>query len=51
MSLQIQARNIKCAGCVANIQNGLAELEGIECVDVETPSGTVTIEGSGDVAF
>ena len=45
-SLQLHAQNIKCAGCVANIKNGLAELAGIDSVEVDIPSGNVSIEGS-----
>lgn len=45
-SLQLQAQNIKCAGCAANIKNGLGELNGIDSVEVEIDTGTVTIEGS-----
>lgn len=44
-ALQLQAQNIKCAGCAANIQNGLKTLAGINSVKVDIASGTITIEG------
>lgn len=45
-SQQLYAQNIKCAGCVANIKNGLSELAGVEAVEVDIASGRVSIEGS-----
>lgn len=45
-SLQLQAQNIKCAGCAANIQNGLTSLAGVEAVEVDVASGNVHIEGN-----
>jgi copper chaperone CopZ len=42
---EIQASNIKCGGCVSNIQNGLQDLDGITAVNVDIPSNRVTIEG------
>ena len=45
-SLQLQAQNIKCAGCATNIKNGLVDIAGIDSVEVDIPSGTVRIEGS-----
>ena len=44
-SLQLQAQNIKCAGCAANIQNGLTALDGIDSVEVDIATGNVSIEG------
>lgn len=40
-----QVLNVKCAGCAANIKNGLAELSGVSGVDVSIDSGDVTVEG------
>lgn len=39
------ASNIKCAGCVTNIQQALGKLSGITQVDVDIPTGTVTVHG------
>ncbi|MFP3873009.1 MAG: heavy-metal-associated domain-containing protein [Thiohalophilus sp.] len=44
-TLQITARNIKCGGCVAAIENGLKTLPGINQVEVTIDSGLVRIEG------
>ena len=44
-SLEIQASNIKCNGCVNNVQNGLKELAEITAVQVDIPSNKVTVEG------
>jgi len=42
-----QVQNVKCGGCAANIQNGLAELNGIDKIDVDIESGHVTVSGEG----
>lgn len=38
--------NVKCGGCAANIQNGMAELNGVSKVDINIESGEVNIEGT-----
>ena len=40
-----QVQNVKCGGCVANIENGLAELGGVKHINVDIESGQVTVEG------
>lgn len=45
-SLQLHAQNIKCAGCAANIKNGLDALSGIDQIDVDITTGGVLIQGS-----
>lgn len=42
---KFQVQNVKCGGCVANIQSGLAELSGVSNVDVDIESGKVTVTG------
>lgn len=42
---EFQVQNVKCGGCASNIQNGLAELEGVEKVEVVIESGHVTVTG------
>ena len=44
-SLEIQASNIKCGGCVSSIENGLNELAGITAVNADVPSNKVTVKG------
>lgn len=43
----IKVLNVKCAGCVTNIQNGLAELSGVGGVEISIDSGEVTVKGEG----
>ena len=38
-------KNVKCGGCVSNIQTGLKEVEGVAEVDVVIDSGEVTVRG------
>lgn len=44
--IEIQASNIKCAGCVTSVENGLKTVDGIENVSVDIPSNIVSIEGT-----
>lgn len=44
-SEQFTVLNVKCAGCVANIKTGLAELTGVSDVNVSIESGKVTVSG------
>ena len=38
-------KNVKCGGCVSNIQTGLKELEGVTEVEVVIDNGQVTVRG------
>ena len=49
MKIQITAQNIKCGGCAAAITNGLLEDSRIEKVEVDVPTGLVTVEAEGDI--
>lgn len=44
-TMQIQAQNIKCGGCVVTIEKGLAELPGVSRVEAVVEGGQVTVEG------
>ena len=44
--LEIQSSKIKCGGCVANIEKGLADFAGITEVNVELESNVVTVKGN-----
>lgn len=37
--------NVKCGGCVKNIENGLGEMQGISGVKVTIDGGKVDVEG------
>ncbi len=43
---QFKVKNVKCGGCVANIQKGLATLAGVSSVEVAIASGRVTVTGA-----
>jgi len=38
-------KNVKCGGCVANIQKGLSPLPGVSGVEVVITGGVVTVSG------
>jgi len=40
-----KVKNVKCGGCVANIQKGLTTLPGVTQVDVTIAGGEVTVTG------
>ena len=44
--LDIQSSKIKCGGCVANIEKGLADFAGVTEVSVEVESNVVSIKGN-----
>ena len=44
--LNIQSSKIKCGGCVANIEKGLADFAGITEVTVELESNIVSVKGN-----
>ncbi|PKM45763.1 MAG: heavy metal transporter [Gammaproteobacteria bacterium HGW-Gammaproteobacteria-1] len=43
---EFTVKNVKCGGCVANIQNGLKDMPGVSAVEV-TLAGQVTVRGEG----
>ena len=40
-----KVKNVKCGGCVANIQKGLGTLAGVSAVEVVIAGGEVTVKG------
>ncbi|HEY0720379.1 MAG TPA: heavy-metal-associated domain-containing protein [Gammaproteobacteria bacterium] len=40
-----KVKNVKCGGCVANIQKGLGTLAGVTAVEVVIAGGDVTVTG------
>jgi copper chaperone len=46
-SEKFTVQNVKCGGCVANIEKGLGELPGVERVEVVIDGGQVSVEGEG----
>jgi copper chaperone len=47
MSEHFEVDNVKCGGCAAAIRDGLAEVAGVESVEVDIASGRVEVTGSG----
>lgn len=43
------AQNIKCGGCVTRIREGLLAISGIEAVEVDIPTGRVTVTGAAAI--
>lgn len=46
MSESFTVKNVKCGGCVANIEKGLMTMAGIETIRVDIPSGQVDVDGT-----
>ena len=44
--IEFQSSNIKCGGCVSNVENGLKELNGVTDIHVDIASNIVTVEGN-----
>ena len=42
---QLSVQNVKCGGCASRIRQGLAEVDGVESVEVDVATGVVTITG------
>ncbi len=45
MQVLFSVKNVKCAGCVKAIQQGLQTLPGVAAVTVVIDGGQVTVEG------
>ena len=44
--LELFAQNIKCMGCINNINTGLLEIPGIDLVEVDIETGKVSVSGT-----
>lgn len=42
--IQLKVSNVKCGGCVSAIQKGLGEITGVSAVEVDIPSGEVSLQ-------
>ena len=45
METKLHVSNVKCDGCVQRIKSGLLAMAGITHVEVDIPTGLVTISG------
>lgn len=41
---KLKVSNVKCGGCVSNIQKGLGSMPGVSSVTVDIPTGEVTLQ-------
>ncbi len=48
MNTSIIVDNLKCHGCANTITNSLRKLKGVEKVEVDTDTSTISIEHSGE---
>lgn len=51
MEIVIEATRIKCEGCAETIRKGLAEDLRIRSVDVDVPTGRVTVVSDADIGI
>ena len=49
MRIEIDAQNIKCGGCVNAIKTGLGTDPRVQSVEVDIPTGHVSVEAEGDI--
>ncbi|MCW8919220.1 MAG: heavy-metal-associated domain-containing protein [Gammaproteobacteria bacterium] len=42
---QFTVKNVKCGGCISNIETGLKSLPGVSAVSVTIESGLVVVSG------
>lgn len=49
MKLEFKVQNVKCQGCVGAIRDGLGRHAQISAVQVDIPSGLVTVEASAEI--
>lgn len=43
--MEIKVDKVKCNGCASNIKNGLADMNGVDSIEVDVASGTVNVTG------
>jgi len=49
MELEFQVQNVKCQGCASAIREGLGQHPQVRGVQVDVPTGRITVETAGDV--
>lgn len=49
MQENFTVQNVKCAGCVAAIRDGLGSMPGVRSVEVVIDGGKVCVEGSDEL--
>jgi copper chaperone len=49
MKIELEVQNVKCQGCVSAIRDGLGKNPQVREVQVDVPTGRVTVETGDDV--
>jgi len=49
MELEFQVQNVKCQGCASAIRTGLGQYPGVQTVQVDVPTGQVTVTATSDL--
>ena len=49
MELEFQVQNVKCQGCASAIRDGLGKHPGVRVVQVDVPTGRVTVTTDSDL--
>lgn len=49
MRIEIEVQNVKCSGCANAIRDGLGKNPQVREVQVDVPTGQVTVEAEGDI--
>lgn len=49
MNLEFYVQNVKCGGCASAIQQGLGKDPRVQAVQVDVPSGKVTVQSTADI--
>jgi len=49
MEFEFQVQNVKCQGCASAIRAGLGQNPGVQEVQVDVPTGRVTVQAAGDI--
>lgn len=48
--LEIAVQNVKCGGCASTIRDALRDIGGVGSVEVDVPTGMVTVEADEDLS-
>lgn len=49
MKIEFAVHNVKCQGCASAIREGLGKNSQVRAVQVDVPTGQVTVEADSDV--
>ena len=49
MKIELEVQNVKCQGCASAIRDGLGKNSQVRKVEVDVPTGRVTVEADSDI--